>query len=293
MIQRHPVIKKLILACCCLGLFSGCVAVPIPQLHRGVERAGHRIETTRLDFLVTGQTTKDEFIEKVGRPYLVMDEWGVMAYYWTMLAAYVPVIGYGGAGIPELDYSYLLLISYGQDGVIDRYETVRFEKTWGSGIFRSPADPPLGDKPVNQQALRWAGKSAGLGKFKLLSPPAGKSVVYVYLRSPETYVPLRLHGLFLNGQLWAEFHLAQYVAMVMPPGTHTIGFEPEIRKTDHFMHPHRQPPAPSFTTTLDTRPGQSYFLEVALVGDYPQKAVFSQLSERVSVSTLIGLTQVR
>ena len=77
------------LACCCLCLHSGCLALPIPQSHRNIEREGKKIEETKLSFVVPGQTTKAEFIDKVGQPYLMMDDWGVMAYFWKMLGAYV------------------------------------------------------------------------------------------------------------------------------------------------------------------------------------------------------------
>ena len=85
----------LILVCCCFCLYPGCLALPIPQGHRNIERDGKKIAEIRLSFVVPGETTKAEFIEKIGQPYLMLDDYGVMAYYWKMLDAYVPC-GCGG-----------------------------------------------------------------------------------------------------------------------------------------------------------------------------------------------------
>ena len=91
--RRLRPLTILFLACCCLCLHPGCLALPIPQRHRNIETLGKSVEETKLSFVVPGQTTKAEFIDKVGQPYLMMDDWGVMAYYWKMLAAYVPFVG--------------------------------------------------------------------------------------------------------------------------------------------------------------------------------------------------------
>lgn len=274
----------LLFAWCCLCLHPGCIALPIPQAHRNIEREGKKIEKTRLSFVVPGQTTKAEFIDQIGQPYLMMDDWGVMAYYWKMLAAYVVVVTYGAAGIPEVTPQYLLLVSYDDQGVIDRYEIVR-------NIFYS-------SKTVNERALQWAGKDAALGrKFTPVSPPAGKSVVYIFQRPPQEFPPLHINGVFLDDHLWAELQWDQYTPMIVPPGSHTIGFEPDIRKTDKFLHPHRQATAPSLTTIIDIVPNQAYYLEISFIErdsrDFKKTAIFSRLSEGVALPKLAQLKRAR
>ena len=117
----------LFLAYCCLCLHPGCLAIPIPQGFRNIELGGKKIEPYELNFVVPGQTTKVEFIEKIGQPYLMLDDLGVMTYYWRMLAAYVPFATclHGGAGIAEVDRLCLLMVSYNDRGVIEQYEILR------------------------------------------------------------------------------------------------------------------------------------------------------------------------
>ena len=121
--QNLSLLSILFFACSCLFLQLGCLALPIPQGYRDITREGKKIEPYELNFVVPGQTTKAEFIEKIGQPYLMLDDCGVMAYYWSKLAAYVPwVVPYAAAGIGEVDRHYLLLISYDDRGVIEHYE---------------------------------------------------------------------------------------------------------------------------------------------------------------------------
>ena len=86
-----------------LLLNPGCLY--IPQGHKNIELSGKRIEGEKLNFVVPGKTTKAEFIEKVGQPYLMMDDIGVMAYYWKMLTGVMPwlLVGYSGmtGGVEE------------------------------------------------------------------------------------------------------------------------------------------------------------------------------------------------
>lgn len=283
----------LFLACCCLCLHPGCLAIPIPLAHRNIEREGKKIEGTKLNFVVPGQTTKAEFIDKVGQPYLMMDDYGVMAYYWKMLAAYVPYIVGGGpyaaaVGIGEVQPQYLLLVSYDDQGVITNYETIRHTFD-------------LFPKTVNERALQWAGKGTSLGeKFSPVELPAGKSVVYVFHRFNVNEVqqsPDRLDGVFLDGNLWAELKWNQYSPIVVSSGSHTIGFEPTIRKTDKFLHPNRPETEPALTTTIDTLPNQAHFLEVSFIErdsrDFKKTAIFSRLSEGVALPKLVQLKRAR
>lgn len=118
----------LFLACCCLCLHPGCLAIPIPQGSKNIVTYGKKVEETQLSFIVPGQTTKVEVIEKIGQPNLMLDDLGVMAYGWKMLVAYVPYVLFlrGDAGIEKLDYQCLLLMSYDDRGVIHRSEIVRY-----------------------------------------------------------------------------------------------------------------------------------------------------------------------
>ena len=198
--RTNRILTILFLACCCLYLQPGCLI--IPQSHRNIERTGKKVEATQMSFVVPGQTTKAEFIDKVGQPYLMMDDWGVMAYYWKMLTAYVPyVVGAyyaGSAGIAEVESQYILLVSYDDQGVINNYETVRY-------IF------DFFSKTVNEHALQWAGKGAPIGrKFTPVDLPAGKSVVYVFRSfNPEGSHVERIDGVFSDGHLWAELKSGQ------------------------------------------------------------------------------------
>ncbi len=255
---------------------------------RNIEREGKKIEETKLNFVVPGQTGKAEFIDKVGQPYLMMDDWGVMAYFWKMLAAYVVWAAPYAGGIAEVEPNYILLVSYDDRGVINNYEIIRH-------VF------DLFPKTVNERALQWAGKGASIGgKFTPVDLPAGKSVVYVFHRFNVNELqqsPDRLDGVFLGGNLWAELQWNQYAPMVVSSGSHTIGFEPNIRKTDKFLHPHRQAPEPSLTTTIDTVPNQAYFLEISFIEpdsrDFKKTAVFSRLSEGVAMPKLAQLKRAR
>lgn len=293
MLRTTRPLTILFLACCCLCLHPGCLAIPIPQAHRNIEREGKKIEEATLSFVVPGKTTKAEFIEKIGQPYLMLDDHGVMAYYWKMLAAYVPYVVGGGpyaaaAGIAEVKPQYLLLVSYDDQGVITNYETIRHT----FDLFH---------KTVNEQALQWAGQGASLGKkFTPVDLPAGKSVVYVFHRFNINEVQQsldRLDGVFLDGNLWAELKWHQYAPIVVSSGSHTIGFEPNIRTTDKFLHPHRPKTEPALTTTIDTLPNQSYFLEISFIErdsrDVKKTPVFSRLSEGVALPKLLQLKRAR
>ena len=72
----------------------------------------------------------------------------------------------------------------------------------------------------------------------------------------------------------------QYTSIVVSPGSHTIGFERDIRTSDKFLHPDRQAPEPSLTTTIDVLPNQAYFLEICFIErdsrDFKKTAVFSE-----------------
>ena len=124
--HRHPSPLASFSVPALLRFQLGCLAIPIPQGYRNLEREGQRIGETRLNFVVPGETTKAEFIERIGQPYLVLDDLGVMAYYWKMLAAYVPwfAAGYytGAGGVVEVDRQNVLLVAYDDRGIIENYE---------------------------------------------------------------------------------------------------------------------------------------------------------------------------
>ena len=172
-----------------------------------------------------------------------------------------------GAVSGKVEPNYILLVSYDDQGVINKYETVRYT----FDFFQ---------KTVNERALQWAGKGGSLGKFTSVSPPAGKSVVYVFRSfNPEGSHVDHIDGVFLDGNLWAELKSGQYTPIVVSSGCHTIGFERDIRKTDKFLHPDRPKTEPALTTTIDTLPNQAYFLEIFFVGiDTKPTAIFSRLS---------------
>jgi hypothetical protein len=307
--KRHllSLLAILILACCSLLLHPGCVAIPIPQGYRNLEREGKRIGEARLSFVVPGETTKAEFIERIGEPYLVLDEYGVMAYYWKMIAAYVPwvigVPGGGAAGILEVDRQHVLLVSYDDRGIIDRYETIK--NFQGAGLSKA--------KPVDELARQWAAKMNidGLARqwaakmhcvrnSTATSSPVGKSVVYVFHHADPLGTgrsPNSVDGVFLDDNLWAELTPGQYAAIPVSPGPHTIGFERDIRTTDTFIHPERQKPQPFLTESINVRPDQNYFLEVYFVErdsrDFKKTPTFSELSEEVALPKLAGLKRVR
>jgi hypothetical protein len=251
--QRLSPLSILIFAFFFLVLFPGCLY--IPQQQRKVELSGKMIDKAQIDFVVPGQTTKAEFIDKVGQPYLMLDDFGVMAYYWKMLAAYVPYLipGYCGAaaGVVELSKTDILLVAYDDRGIIQKYEIIH--------------PGPILEKTVNERALKWIGRSEILRKFSPITVPAGQAVVYIYAPRPAILDPIRpeeISGVFLDGKLWAELYPWQYTQMILPPGTCTIGLEPRIRASDKFLHPHRQAPQPAVTTTINIVPDQVYCLEI-------------------------------
>jgi hypothetical protein len=216
----------------------------------------------------------------------MMDDWGVMAYFWKMLAAYVLWAAPYAGGIAEVEPNYILLVSYDDQGVINKYETVRY-------IF------DFFPKTVNECALQWVGKDVHRGrKFTPVDLPAGKSVVYVFRSfSPEGSHVDRIDGVFLDGHLWAELKSGQFTPIVVSSGCHTIGFEADIRKTDKFLHPHRQASEPSLTTSIDTLPNQAYFLEIYFIErdspDFKKTPIFSRLSEGVALPKLAQLKRAR
>jgi hypothetical protein len=292
--QNLSPLSMLLLACGCLCLQLGCLALPIPQGYRNLEREGQRIGEARLNFVVPGQTTKAEFIERIGQPYLMMDDLGVMAYYWKMLAAYVPWVAGGyytaAGGIVEVDRQYLLLVSYDDQGIIQQYEIKR--KYQADGLFKF--------KTIDELARQWVAKIHGSRNSAQESPPASNSMVYVFHRfNPDDMQqsPHLIDGVFLDGNLWTELRWGQYTSIVVPPGSHAIGFERDIRTSDKFLHPDRQAPEPSQTTTIDVSPNQAYFLEICLIErdsrDFKKTPVFSRLSEDVALPKLAGLQRAR
>ena len=291
LLRRRPLRRQnlspltlLFLACGCLYLLPSCL--PIPQGYRNLEREGKKVGETQLSFVVPGQTTKAEFIEKIGQPYLTLNDLGVMAYYWKMLAAYVPyVIPYAAAGIAEVDRYYLLLVAYNDQDIIERYEIIH-------KIFQP--------KTVTELARQWAAKEHRLRNTAQVSPPAGNSMVYVFHRFNPDDMQQSLHlidGVFVDGNLWTELQRGQYASIVVSPGSHSIGFERDIRTSDKFLHPDRQAPEPSLTTTIDVSPNQAYFLEICFIErdsrDFKKTPIFSRLSEDVALPKLAGLKRAR
>ncbi len=293
---RTNTLLTVLLAWCCLWLLPACLAVPIPRGHKNIERAGKKIPESSLSFVVPGQTTKAEFIEKVGQPYLRLDDYGVMAYYWKMLDVSIPWVAAGpyaaAGGIGEVQSQYLLLVSYNDQGVINTYEIIR---------KRQIKEPLFQSSSIYEQALAWAGKDSSLGRaFTPEKVPPGKAVVYVFHRfnpSAMQQSPHHLDGVFLDGNLWAELKWGQYAPIIVSPGSHTIGFERDIRTTDKFLHPGREAPVPALTTTIDILPNQAYFLEISFIErdsrDYKKTAIFSELSEGVALPKLAGLKRAR
>jgi hypothetical protein len=158
--QNLGLLSVLFFSCVCLCLQPSCVALPIPQGFRNIEREGKKIEPYELNFVLPGQTTKTEFIERIGQPYLMLDDLGVMAYYWKMLSAYVPWIGYGAAGMAEMDRQYLLLVLYDDHDVIEHYEIIRkYQKNEKSIFNQDKTDPRILESiTVHELARQWAAK---------------------------------------------------------------------------------------------------------------------------------------
>ena len=291
--QKLGYLPIILVAWGCLCLHLCCIAIPIPQGYRNIESEGERIGEARLSFVVPGETTKAEFIERIGQPYLVLDDLGVMAYYWKMLAAYVPwFVGCytGMGGVAEVDRQNVLLVSYDDRGIIDRYETIKNFQV--AGLSKA--------KTVEELARQWAAKRHCFRNFTPASSPVSNSVVYVFHhinplsmeRSPNS-----VDGVFLDGSLWAELKPGQYTAIPVSPGLHVIGFERDIRTTDKFLHPNRQEPQPFLTESIDVRSDQTYFLEVYFLErdfrDFKKTPSFSRLSEEVALPKLAGLKRAR
>jgi hypothetical protein len=291
--RRLSPLAMLIFAGCCSFFELSCLAIPIPQGYRNLESEGQRIGEARLGFVVPGETTKAEFIERIGQPYLVLDDLGVMAYYWKMLAAYVPWIAgwYGGGtgGVVEVDRQNVLLVAYDDRAIIERYEFIR--KLQANAICKP--------NTVEELARQWAAKIHQSRNYAAAGPPVDKSVVYVF-HNIKPYNMERtnsLDGVFLDGKLWAELKPGQYAAIPLSPGPHVIGFERDIRTTDKFLHPDRQNPLPVLMEAIDARADQTYFLEVYFLErdsrDYKKTPVFSRLSEDVARPKLAGLARAR
>jgi hypothetical protein len=292
--QHLSLLTVLILACCCLFLHPGCIAIPIPQGYRNIVREGERIGEPRLSFVVPGETTKAEFIERIGQPYLVLDDSGVMAYYWKMLSANVPwfAAGYytGTGGNIEVDRQYALLVSYDDRGIIDRYETIKNFQVRGLSK----------EQTIEELARQWTAKIHCLRNSTQTNSPVGKSVVYVFHHADSPGMkrsPNSIDGVFLDDNLWAELQPGQYAAIPVSPGPHVIGFERDIRTTDKFLHPDRQNPQPSLTECIDVRSDQTYFLEIYFLErdsrDFKKTPTFSRLSEDVALPKLAGLKRAR
>ncbi len=269
MTHPHRPLAGFLLGVVCLGCLAGCLLY-IPQRYRQAALAGEKIHTERLRMLVPGETTKAEFIDKVGQPYLDLDDFGVMVYYWKMLSgSLVSIIGGGyqacGA-VMEHSETNLLLLAYDADGIITKHEIVR----------------PQLVATVNESAITWVGQGDRLTTFTPLTPPPGQAVVNIYkLRDVLADSPGQpskgavrwrhvgkrmpdgdISGIFLNGTLFAELDFGQYVVITLPPGQHRIGVEPQIRATNRYMVLQRQAPEPAYTTTLATEPNQVDVLEI-------------------------------
>ncbi len=272
-----------------LLLNPGCLI--IPQAHRNIELSGNKIDEEMLSFVVPGKTTKAEFIEKVGQPYLTMDDFGVMAYYWKMLEAYMPwlLVGPGvvAGGVEELSNQYMLLMAYDDNGCITKYETIR----------------PILVKTVNERAIKWAGKGEVLGEFTPQKIPEDKSAVYIFRSGSwldgldKKDKNLKISGVFLDGKLWAEIYQGQYFPVVLPPGTHKIGVEPSIRAANKFLTPKGQEqPEPLLTTTIDTFANKAYYLEIKSVESSKSNErhyYFARLSEDEALPILRKLKRAR
>lgn len=105
-----------------LLLLYSCLIVPLPS-HREEGRVFIKPET--IAFVVTGQTSREEILLRLGDPDAVALDQAVFIYEWTPTVGYAAVGGPGAAAVSNIQDKHFYLVAFGKDNKVIRHEIIK------------------------------------------------------------------------------------------------------------------------------------------------------------------------
>lgn len=125
--RRRRQIAWLLLLAMTIATFTGCIVIPVDYYQAGMRRNVSEKTAAKLE---PGKTKKGEVFLLLGEPDFASEDGGRIGYAWTKVKALIIVASYGGSGAAEIERSYVLEISFGDDVVRE----ARVMKEWGSQV---------------------------------------------------------------------------------------------------------------------------------------------------------------
>ncbi|ABC76885.1 hypothetical protein [Syntrophus aciditrophicus] len=267
-------------------VIQGCIAIPIPVPEKEVI-SGKEIKGENVAFIKTGATTREEVIEKLGKPYSIIEDIRVISYKWEMLSAYVPWIIGGGysasGGVLSVPSPKVFFVQFDENEHVIQFEI----------ITQSPLET------IRESAIRWVEKHPETSSHKrpeeysALLIPRDKAMICVYRPGGFTDAPL-LHApaVFLDDtdNLLAELRKSTYVTAIVPTGIHSITVDSlpgSPRKYFSVQGEHIT------TLTIDVSAGRIYYIKLRITHGFGElKPILTLLSEEEAMSVLKELKYI-
>lgn len=224
----------------------GCAAIIIPA-SEGEVMSGRKITSENIEFIKQGITSRNEVIQKLGRPYMDFEDLQTIAYFWEVLGYYMPWIAlgyYGGGGwVEKIGKTYALLIAFDKDDYVSKFE---IKALW-------PLDT------IRGHAIKWMEREnfdvpQPTNEFVASEIPKGLSIIYIYRPGGWRDVSqlFKQPTVSIDGEVVAELHQGGYVAKVLKPGLHNVSVFLKSKERPDRMF--------SFDTLQDT----AYYLELCI-----------------------------
>ena len=136
-------------------LAPGCLFIPVPETCV----SGEEVTPEELASIEPGKTTKSEIIESLGNPDVLWLDENIFAYNWKTVWAIMPWVIAGGyqaaGGIEEFTKDYVLLIQFGQNDRVARFERLKRSMFTSYGqMLRSWANQKNGTDPSGNKSER-------------------------------------------------------------------------------------------------------------------------------------------
>ena len=108
-------------------LMQSCIFLPIPTDEDKVLK-GIELSDEDISFIHENETTKDDVINNIGKPYIILKEKNIYIYKWTMRRG---LIFYGAGGylggysnIIEIEKNHLILIKFNEKNIVTIFEKI-------------------------------------------------------------------------------------------------------------------------------------------------------------------------
>ena len=106
---------------------QACCAIPIPVPEKEM-LSGTEMQGKDVVFIKSGITSRGEIVEKLGKPYAIIEELRIIAYKWEMLSGYMPWFiagGYSGVGgVLTRGSNKVLFVAFDENDRVTRFEII-------------------------------------------------------------------------------------------------------------------------------------------------------------------------